>query len=1025
LENDKKEDENIGKETNGLTQEQITALEEAAGTFPIFNPILSAFPVPNDLMVDRTTEVDGTYVSSPLLSALDYLDGAATSASYDIKTSAPLTSSSVDSRSFIPHPDGSGLLIPNPTQNVFLLDLTYPGSDELISTTGVDINGDGEADLTEVPTFQAGILYSTYTATIAAVGGDLNHVAVLAAKQALEVNVNFRANVVIQDGEESIIRISPRTPLNPESKYLVVVTNEVKDDQGKNIKASPSYTALAGTDTLLSEALQPVRNAIGGWEQLAAGWFGAATNGSRAAFGGAPAGLPDLDSSNIALSLTFTTGGTDTVLNAMAAPETFFTKSATIVAKKEGITALFNGEIAFPGSAITDTRDAFFQGLVTTTTAPTYIAKVADGTYTSYLALLTAVGAEAADVSSTDLFKAQAAAATANLSSVNGDSGPGAGDGTTIALTSTGTTDALVGAGFMSKPTSGVTDKLDLSGSGLPGVTFHDTFIPIAETSTGTLADYRLPSAGLLGVTASPGYIMQGQIDLPYYLPSAEAPADAGNILTGTWVANEILVAANPALAAPSSKVTYRFPFAQKTGTETVPFILSTPDEASVTKPANGWPVVIFQHGIFGQRGDGLPLANALGAACLSGGVNPGNAEVVNLAGQDAPRCFATISIDMPLHGVAPTRLGGTLDALALGGLSVDVAGAADGFAARDWSATHYAGLHERHYNWSKSSTGTPTPMIYDTDISDAIGNAGEFYINLGLPPASRDNLRQSALDLVSLTASLADIDLDGTANKDVDGNIVDRDLDTDRVYLLGHSLGGIVGTTFAATNNNLDVQAANPTLPDLKAVAFETSGGQIIRILENSDFLSTPILAGLASFGLQPQSTSYETFMNIAQASIESADSINFAAKLHATGTPILATEVYGDGILESTQDQIIPPAADSVDSDYLAPKGTALDAPLAGTEPFIQELGLTNITTAGFYEPGGAVQSAVRKNSGGHTTVSTADPLTAFTEIATEYVTFFSGQGQEVAVGAAVNPVDGTPTATVISTAEPDISN
>jgi hypothetical protein len=233
------------------------------------------------------------------------------------------------------------------------------------------------------------------------------------------------------------------------------------------------------------------------------------------------------------------------------------------------------------------------------------------------------------------------------------------------------------------------------------------------------------------------------------------------------------------------------------------------------------------------------------------------------------------------------------------------------------------------------------------------------------------------------------------------------------------------VGTTFAATNNNLDVQAANPTLPDLKAVAFETSGGQIIRILENSDFLSTPILAGLASFGLQPQSTSYETFMNIAQASIESADSINFAAKLHATGTPILATEVYGDGILESTQDQIIPPGADSVDSDYLAPKGTALDAPLAGTEPFIQELGLTNITTAGFYEPGGAVQSAVRKNSGGHTTVSTADPLTAFTEIATEYVTFFSGQGQEVAVGAAVNPVDGTPTATVISTAEPDISN
>ena len=1040
FENNKLDDENAGAQPNALTQEQLAALEAEAGTYPIFNPILTAFPVPNDLMVDRTTEVDGTYVASNKLAALDYLDGAGTSASYDIALNAGVNSSEVtgsptdvengivDGRAFIPNPNPAlnGYLIPNPNQNVFLLDLTYAGGDELISTAGVDLNADGVADLTEVPTFQAGILYKTYTATVDALGGpgvaDMTHPAIVSAANNLLDNVNFRAEVVSQGDIENVIRISPRTPLNPESKYLVVVTNEIRDNQGEKIKASPSYKGLTDpTAPLLSPALSGARDAIQGWERLASGWFAAATNVVRAQFRADPnltTIYPDLDDSNVALSITFTTGGTDAVLNAMAAPETFFTKNATIDAKQAGISALFAGEILFPGAAVpnpdnrdaaTQTRDAFFQGLVSTPTAPTYIEVVADGTYTSYVALASAFGAGASNVTSTDLFLAQTAAATANLSVVNGDNAPGAGNGTTIAATSTGTTNALVGAGLLKKPASGITEKLDLSPA-FPGITYHDTFLPIAGTSTGAISDYRLTSSSLNAALANPGYVMQGQIDLPYYLPSA-AGANAGKLISGTWVANDTLVAANPALAAPSSKVTYRFPFAKATSTETVPFLLSTPDEAFATKPANGWPVVIFQHGIFGQRGDGLPLANQLGAACLSGGVNPGNAELVNPAGQDAPRCFATISIDMPLHGVAPTRLGGTLDALALGGLSVDVEGAAGSFAARDWSGTHYAGLHERHYSWSKAADGSPTPMIYDTDINDAKGNAGEFYINLGLPPASRDNLRQSSLDLVTLTASLADIDLDGDA--------ATQDLDTDRVYFIGHSLGGIVGTTFAATNNNADVQTANADLPELKAVGLETSGGQIIRILENSDFLSAPILAGLASFGLQPQSPSYETFLNIAQTAIESADSINFAAKLNATGTPILATEVYGDGLVESTQDQIIPPGADSVDGTYLAPKGTALNAPLGGTEPFLKELGLDNVTAPGLYEPGSAVQAAVRKNAGSHTTISTADDVTAFTEIATEYVTFFSSQGQEVAVGASVA------TAAVISSDEPEISN
>ena len=50
LENDKDENDNIASDPNGLTQAEITELEAAAGTYPVFNPAISALPIPNDLL---------------------------------------------------------------------------------------------------------------------------------------------------------------------------------------------------------------------------------------------------------------------------------------------------------------------------------------------------------------------------------------------------------------------------------------------------------------------------------------------------------------------------------------------------------------------------------------------------------------------------------------------------------------------------------------------------------------------------------------------------------------------------------------------------------------------------------------------------------------------------------------------------------------------------------------------------------------------------------------------------------------
>src|SRR3546814_19009260 len=59
---------------------------------------------------------------------------------------------------------------------------------------------------------------------------------------------------------------------------------------------------------------------------------------------------------------------------------------------------------------------------------------------------------------------------------------------------------------------------------------------------------------------------------------------------------------------------------------------MTVPNAASGrVKPANGWPLVIFQHGITRNRTDGLAISATL-----------------------ASQGFAMVSSDPPLHGITP-----------------------------------------------------------------------------------------------------------------------------------------------------------------------------------------------------------------------------------------------------------------------------------------------------------------------------------------------------------------------------------
>ena len=67
---------------------------------------------------------------------------------------------------------------------------------------------------------------------------------------------------------------------------------------------------------------------------------------------------------------------------------------------------------------------------------------------------------------------------------------------------------------------------------------------------------------------------------------------------------------------------------------QTVPVLITVPNQFSgQVKPAGGWPVVIFQHGITGNRSQALALADTM-----------------------ASIGFAVISMDLPLHGITQTN---------------------------------------------------------------------------------------------------------------------------------------------------------------------------------------------------------------------------------------------------------------------------------------------------------------------------------------------------------------------------------
>jgi len=253
-----------------------------------------------------------------------------------------------------------------------------------------------------------------------------------------------------------------------------------------------------------------------------------------------------------------------------------------------------------------------------------------------------------------------------------------------------------------------------------------------------------LTTADVLPPGASPGIanVYIGMMEVPYYL-GVPTPEDPTAPLTDFWTAEP--GAYVPPFSAfgldpTSTAVTVANPFPVQTSTERVPVIMTVPNASSgLTRPAAGWPIVIFQHGITGNRTQMLAIADAF-----------------------ASQGLATIAIDQPLHGITdvtnPFYVGNTP------------------FAAVARERTFDLDLQN-------NETGAPGPDM-------TIDSSGAWFINLPSLLTSRDNNRQAQTDLSILALNIPNIDLDGDQLGDIDGSSIN---------FTGLSLGSINGIPFLA----------------------------------------------------------------------------------------------------------------------------------------------------------------------------------------------------------------------------------
>lgn len=311
-------------------------------------------------------------------------------------------------------------------------------------------------------------------------------------------------------------------------------------------------------------------------------------------------------------------------------------------------------------------------------------------------------------------------------------------------------------------------------------------------------------------------------------------------------------------------------------------------------EPSTGWPVIIFSHGITAAKEFG----------------NGGMLLLDNFVQTEfAKQGYVVIAIDHPLHNSR----------------AVDFNPDGDTDSRND----------TYEINASQSLRG----LFAGNDSADV-----KNYLKAGSLLTSRDNLRQSIADLINLRASIGE-QIFYTDNSDpLNPTQVQVPLDSDNVYVMGHSMGSIAAASFSGI--------AEGTQTDINGTILANPGAGIAGILMNSVWLGhsevPPAIKALPEYRLrmakelgleydldavrqyaEQNPAAYKQksdqispeylseFQYLIQAVVDTVDPINYTAALK--NKPILSLTVTGSiseqpelknsqGNLLTTADQTVP---------------------------------------------------------------------------------------------------------------------
>ena len=366
----------------------------------------------------------------------------------------------------------------------------------------------------------------------------------------------------------------------------------------------------------------------------------------------------------------------------------------------------------------------------------------------------------------------------------------------------------------------------------------EDTFKYIAAAvPASTIA---VQATGLTTKQANPAFegkanIYVGTTTVPYYLTKPANTKDRV-ILTNVWRAAGPPPV--PGFDQASRNVTRFNPVPAKTRDVTIPVLVTVPNATAAggacSKPTAGWPVVIFQHGLTGDRTNALAIADNY-----------------------ADACFIVAAIDQPLHGITSTT---------------------NPFYQKDNERTFNADLIDNASN----TASAPTNPNYPGD--GIIDTSGTHWVNILSAGTQRDNLRQGEADLIVFTKTIAKLDITGDGVADVDPK---------RINYSGMSLGGIVGGVHVHFANDMQTAALSVPGGVLAGLYVDSpTFGPRVRAVVGAP---TTVNGQPFGYGIPDGSTLFNNLMRDFQTAVDSGDPVNHIADAQAN-VPLFLQRVNGD---------------------------------------------------------------------------------------------------------------------------------